>query len=241
MFDQEKVKSLKELELHLLEYVYKNYDLVPYLKIRDLANNANVSTGTVLRFCKKLGYDGYSDFRFVIKNALNNNTSPLSTTTHHDIIKFINEANSGHFEKKLCDVAAIVNQADYIAFVGVGNSGAAALYGEKLFSNANKIATSFTDGYRRMIVKNSLSKVAILISVSGEIPEMIEYIERFKRANYTIISICNSENCTLARLSDETLCYHMTPINRSHYVDCSTQIPVFYVIEKLVHYIENNL
>lgn len=238
MFNQEKVKCLKDIELHLLDYVYKNIEIVPYLKIRDLSQNANVSTSTVLRFCKKLGYEGYSDFKFGIRNELKKIPALQPTSSHQDIIKFINEANGDYFENKFLTVAKILNQSDYIALVGIGNSGTAASYGELLFSNANKIVNCYADGFRKMTINNSLKKVAILISVSGEISEMIEFLERFKAENYTVISICNSENCTLARLSDETLCYHTTPINRSRYIDSSTQIPVFYILEKLAYLID---
>lgn len=238
MFAQEKVKQLNELELYLLEYIYKNSNVIPYLKIRDLSKNTNVSTSTILRFCKKLGYDGYSDFKFAIKNDLQNHHSQLTETTYQDIIRFIRDANDVYFEEKLKKVSQLISKADYIVFVGIGNSGIVAQYGKKLFSNANKIVNAFTDGYGEIVSKNLLTKVVVLISVSGEIPEMIEYLERFKKAQYSVISICNSENCTLARMSDETLCYHTTPITRSQYLDSSTQIPAFYILEKLVKYIE---
>lgn len=237
MFAQEKVKQLNELELYLLEYIYKNPSIIPYLKIRDLAKNTNVSTSTILRFCKKLGYEGYSDFKFAIKNTLQNDKTPLTKTTYQDIVRFIRDANGEYFEQKLSEVGMIISNSDYITIVGIGNSGIAAQYGKKLFSNANKIVNAFTDGYGEIVTENSLTKVVLLISVSGEIPEMIEYLERFKKSKYTVISICNSENCTLARLSDVTLCYHTTPITRSQYLDSSTQIPAFYILEKLVEYI----
>lgn len=237
MFAQEKVKELNELELYLLEYVYKHPDLIPYLKIRDLAKNTNVSTSTILRFCKKLGYEGYSDFKFAIKNDLQKDKTALTQTTYQDIIRFIKDANEEYFIQKLRQVGHLMSSSDYITIVGIGNSGIVAQYGKNLFSNANKIVNAFTDGYGEIVAQNALNKVVLLISVSGEIPEMIEYLERFKKAKYTVISICNSENCTLARLSDETLCYHTTPITRSQYLDSSTQIPAFYILERLVEYI----
>lgn len=237
MFDQEKVKQLNELELYLLGYVYKNLEIIPYLKIRDLANNTNVSTSSILRFTKKLGYEGYSAFKYAIKNDLSNNASLLSQTTFQDIIRFIQEANEEYFEIKLKKVAELISLSDYIAIVGIGNSGIPALYGKKLLTNANKIVNAFSDGYGEIVVNNELTKVVILISVSGEIPEMIDCLERFKTVHYTVVSICNSENCTLARLSDVTLCYHTTPITRSKYLDSSTQVPVFYILEKLIEYL----
>ena len=48
-------------------YVSKHKNQVMYMTIRELAEAAGVSTTTVLRFCKKMGCDGYSEFRIRFK------------------------------------------------------------------------------------------------------------------------------------------------------------------------------
>ena len=40
------------------------------MKIRELADGAHVSTTTVLRFCKKVGCEGYSEFKLRLKQEL---------------------------------------------------------------------------------------------------------------------------------------------------------------------------
>lgn len=53
MFTYEEIMSLNELEMNVYQYVLKNREKVGYMKIRELAGEAHVSTTTVLRFCKK--------------------------------------------------------------------------------------------------------------------------------------------------------------------------------------------
>ena len=53
MFDYEKIQSLNDLELSVYNYIIQNSHEVLKMTIKDLANNAHVSTTTVLRFCKK--------------------------------------------------------------------------------------------------------------------------------------------------------------------------------------------
>lgn len=59
MFRVEEIQSLNELELSVYEYVMQHISAVPYMRIRELAAEAHVSTSTVLRFCRKMGCDGY--------------------------------------------------------------------------------------------------------------------------------------------------------------------------------------
>ena len=70
MFTVEQVKSLNELELEVYQYVMQHQAAVPYMRIRELASEAHVSTTTILRFCKKLDCDGYAEFKYKLKQYL---------------------------------------------------------------------------------------------------------------------------------------------------------------------------
>ncbi|MDZ4907099.1 MurR/RpiR family transcriptional regulator, partial [Clostridium perfringens] len=67
MFSYNKIQSLNELELSLYNYIMKNSEKVIYMRIRELANEAHVSTTTILRFCKKLDCEGFSEFKLKFK------------------------------------------------------------------------------------------------------------------------------------------------------------------------------
>lgn len=60
MFNSEIIKSLNDLELVFYRYIIKNTEKVIYMRIRELADEAHVSTTTILRFCKKFDCNGYS-------------------------------------------------------------------------------------------------------------------------------------------------------------------------------------
>ena len=68
MFSHAAVASLNNLEMMVYHYVIKNRDKVMLcMTIRELAEAAGVSTTTVLRFCRKLQCEGYSEFRVRFK------------------------------------------------------------------------------------------------------------------------------------------------------------------------------
>ncbi len=73
MFSHAAVASLNNLEMMVYHYVIKNRDKVMYMTIRELAEAAGVSTTTVLRFCRKLQCEGYSEFRVRFKLYLEQN------------------------------------------------------------------------------------------------------------------------------------------------------------------------
>ncbi|MFQ7798363.1 MAG: SIS domain-containing protein [Coprobacillus cateniformis] len=61
------------------------------------------------------------------------------------------------------------------------------------------------------IYQNISSKICVIVlSVSGETEEIIEYLQHFKRTNSSIICITNSTKSTIAKLSDVCIPYYIT-------------------------------
>ncbi len=74
--------------------------------------------------------------------------------------------------------------------------------------------------------------MVITLSVSGETPTTIENVIRFKEEGYSVASITNSENCTIAKISDLNVSYYVQPV-KVNYSDITTQLPVLYMIERI--------
>ena len=51
----------------MYNYVVKNLKHILNLSVRELADEVHVSTATVMRFCKKMGYSGFSELKYKIK------------------------------------------------------------------------------------------------------------------------------------------------------------------------------
>lgn len=77
MFSEEMICSLNDLELEVYKYVVRNADKVCYMRIREFADAAHVSTSTILRFCKKAGCDGYAEFKIRLRQHLEQAKQPL--------------------------------------------------------------------------------------------------------------------------------------------------------------------
>ena len=140
MFSHAAIASLNNLEMMVYHYVIKNRDTVMYMTIRELADAAGVSTTTVMRFCRKLNCDGYSEFRVRFKLYLEQEEPQQTNFGASEIISFFKSVNNDEFDKLLDRAVDVILASERIIFVGAGTSGSLAKYGARFFSKegANK-------------------------------------------------------------------------------------------------------
>lgn len=127
MFSHAAVASLNNLEMMVYHYVIKNRDKVMYMTIRELAEAAGVSTTTVLRFCRKLQCEGYSEFRVRFKLYLEQNEPQQANIGASEIMSFFKSVNNDEFDELLEQAVDIILASERIIFVGAGTSGALAI------------------------------------------------------------------------------------------------------------------
>ncbi len=61
------LSRLNDTDLIVWRYIYAHLEECCYISIYDLADACHVSRTTVMRFAKKLGFDGFSDLKAVLK------------------------------------------------------------------------------------------------------------------------------------------------------------------------------
>lgn len=66
-----KYDQMSEAERHLANYFLEHeYDPDMELNIKDIAARASTSIATVVRFCKTIGYKGFSEFKYSVQNGV---------------------------------------------------------------------------------------------------------------------------------------------------------------------------
>ncbi|CAI2411648.1 MurR/RpiR family transcriptional regulator [Serratia liquefaciens] len=233
MFTHKAIAELNALELLVYNYITKNKNTVMYMTIRELAEAAGVSTTTVLRFCKKMGCDGYSEFRIRFKLYLEQTEAPPVDFGTSEIISFFKSINNDEFNQLIDQAVQHIAAAERIIFVGVSTSGALGKYGARFFSNVGKFSTHIDDPYYPINSDMYKSAVAIILSVSGETEEILRLASQFSLHHCKIISITNNETSSLARMADFNLSYHVPPQLIAGQHNITTQIPVIYIIETI--------
>uniref|UniRef100_N2B7T6 PTS system, cellobiose-specific IIA component n=1 Tax=Eubacterium plexicaudatum ASF492 TaxID=1235802 RepID=N2B7T6_9FIRM len=135
MFTHEMVKSFNQLEMDVYNYIVQNEDKVIYMKVRELADVVHVSTTTVLRFCKKAGCEGYSEFRLKLKQELKDSRKialDMDITAMND---FFQRAQTKAFQENMKEAMDYLIKSTSVIFVGVGNSSIMGKYGARYFNN----------------------------------------------------------------------------------------------------------
>lgn len=241
MFDSQKVKDLNELELVVYTSMLENLEEVYSWTIRELSEKCHVSTSTILRCLAKLGFSGYSEFKFALKEELTKQKQSFESfyDANVQVDAFLKRVNNDTYRMILDPAVELIVNSNHIVFSGIGTSGTLGMYGSRYFSNLEFNAYAITDPFIPVPVKGLDNTLVIILSVSGETKEIIKQIEDFKRNGAKILSITNNEHSTIAQLSDSNLSYYMPEVGGPHLTDeainLTTQVPVIALIEILAH------
>ncbi|MDE7285401.1 MAG: MurR/RpiR family transcriptional regulator, partial [Lachnospiraceae bacterium] len=151
MFGYEILQSYNELEMLVYNYIIEHKEEVKFMTIRELAEAVHVSTSTIIRFCKKTGCEGYSEFRLQFKLFLKDekeNKKKLSQDNGVDeIIYFLHTVTSTEYEESIVRVTEMIQEARQLIFIGIGTSGILGKYGARYFSNIGKFSQYIEDPY----------------------------------------------------------------------------------------------
>lgn len=147
LFTAQQIQSLNELELLVYRYINERPNTVPFMRIRELAAEAHVSTTTVLHFCKKMGCDGYAQFKWKLKEQAGTNQETHLPDTLNELQNFLWRVGTPEYDAALDEAAGLIARAERVFLVGIGNSGSMAEYGARYLSNLGKFALSVTDPF----------------------------------------------------------------------------------------------
>lgn len=233
MFSHAAIASLNNLEVMVYHYVIKNRDKVMYMTIRELADAVGVSTTTVLRFCRKLNCEGYSEFRVRFKLYLEQEEPQQANFGAGEVISFFKSVNNDEFDALLDRAVDIISSSERIIFVGAGTSGALAKYGARFFSNIGKFSNHIDDPYFPVTSDMAKNALAIVLSVSGETEEILRFASQFNLHHCKVLSITGHEHSRLSKLADFNLSWHAPQTRITGGYDITTQIPVIYILETL--------
>ena len=222
--------ELKPAEKRVGDYVLQNTADVIDLTIEDLANRCDSSYATITRFCKRMGYSGYKEFKSGLINDviwdrgvddLIYSLSITSDTSTESIAEKIYTLGINVLEDsyKIMDPAVIdaaagqILLADSICFIGAGNSGISARYAYSKFFRIGFPCFSELDStlYRMKISIMTDRDILFAISSSGRTRNIIEAVNLAKKSNVTVISLSDFAISPLTRISDFNL--HTTPRN----------------------------
>ena len=201
---RENYANLNNNDLRIYSYIIQNKSEANELNINQMAEKLGLSTSSIMTFTKKLGLDGYSELKYLIKWSEEDKNSSFDNNeieyTKNDInltMTMMTSLNLDGLFKKL-------NEAKNV-FV-IGNGYTQLNVAEELkrnFLNVGKIVNildqdSDYDRYKKLIKEGD---VLFVISFSGENEKLINFVKSLEK-DVTIASITKLSNNTISHLSD---------------------------------------
>ena len=231
MLTYEEIQTLNDLEFEVHNYILKNRERVLGMKIRELAEEAHISTTTILRYCKKMGCSGYAEFKTKLKMLELEREEELDEDVN-PVLEYLKKMNMKEKSEQLQDAVEMMSQAKRIVFMGTGTSGITAKYGARYFTGLGKQAIHIDDPYYPFVEEDCSDMVVVALSVSGETDFVVYRINHFRRWNAKIIAITNTDNNTIARMADISLSYYV-PEMKVYLFNGTTQMPAIFLIETM--------
>ena len=232
-------ESFTKSEKKVARYCLDNFLDISQLTLQELSSNVQCGEATIFRFCKKINYDSFFDFKNEVLNEINDSARINEKSFIHDVYdniqKSIEFTINNIDENQLEQIGKTIYESKNIFCAGVGNSGIPAESCAMRFLRNGFNAVYLKDTHFQSIYLAQLCEkdCAILFSHSGESYDMIHVAEILKSRNVPIISITSSVVSTLAKLSN----YHLLIKSKGSHIGAGSMIPQInqmYVADLLV-------
>lgn len=235
IFSYEKLQHLNAIDSRIYNFIVKNETAVADMKVRELADTVHVSSASVVRFCEKMGYKGFSELRFALRQELEG-TEATSDAASYDasvpLADFFLKVNSESFSRLIDEAIGILKIAPIVIFYGQGTGKGLAEYGARYWSNAGRLAVAMSDRFQPFPRSTPLSDntTIVVLSASGENTDVLQFVNNVRQRNVKIISVTNSSHSALAKIADLNISYYMPEVKHAG-LNLTTQVPVLYLIE----------
>lgn len=208
-------KKLSDSDMIILQYIVEHPEEVIHLSILDLAEQVHSSKSSVLRLAQKLGFSGYSEFKYFLRHeqqhhSLEENKSQIFEKQNHDLQQTLSYIQS----VDLTPINKLLDQSKTIYCYSTGFSQ------KKPLEEFSKMMLSLEK--RVLILPNKTeldmampmitsSDCFFITSVSGETENVKENLTTFNMRKIPVISITATGNNYFARHSTHHLNYYCTP------------------------------
>lgn len=236
--------TLNQNEKRLLEHIVRNSRAVKDMSIRELSSACFVSTTTIMRFARKLGFSGYKELaeslRFSYSNSQQDQVPDVIWKSHY----------AGEYVKNIAESVRVLSKETVDAFcgriapethvycIGSGLDREAAHYAYRMLTALGYSASCPEDeiGLKTAARCFGSGDSAMVFSVSGESPEAIGFLENVEATvdNPAIATFTQSANNTIQALSPYDF-YVFTERIVLDDVDFSTRISMMALVDLICY------
>lgn len=211
--------SVSEGERKAAEYILRNSAECAKLSVHELAKCCGCSSATIIRLCKRLGYEGYAELRLQIRDlAANFAKDNLSISAQDNPQSMKNkslqftQSNISETVKQLNDkdldrASRILAKANRILFCAMGSACGVALAATNHFLSAGKDATFISDDLLqlRSVAHLGSNDVVIGVNYDGYSKAVADTLMLAQKVGATSVLITSFSDSLCAKYADIVL------------------------------------
>lgn len=232
-------EHLTENDLHIINVIHQYNDQISNMKIHDLSLKTHTSISTIHRLVKKLGFEGYSDFKFYLK--MESNVPPSHPVGIDPIIEDI-QRTVEHLEmfdykplNQLIEAAPFI----YIFGTGMAQQNVAREAQRHMLSISKKsIVLNDETEFKLAINQMNVDDLLFIISLSGETKNLKKPIQLIKSREFRYVSITTLHDNYIAKNAAFNIYVNSAPIqffNKTEYFSFTPYYVVFDFIARSYH------
>lgn len=209
----------------------------PPLKQSELAKNINVSTASITRFCKKIGFGNYKEFIYCYRKTLQEHSNDKNNITSNLLIRYnelITEIDKTIDIEEIKSVCRLIQLHKIIHIYGLGLSAIAGEDFKFRFTRIGKYVEVVQDYDSIEMISSLLDQdnLIIYLSLRGENQHVIRSLKRLKQKGATIIVITSNRSSVMDELADVTLLTSQIK-NTNEVGQVSGQLPLLIIIDMI--------
>lgn len=186
-------------EIEIMNYILKNpFDIIQ-LPILDIADSSNTSKSAIIRFCQKLGYKGFSEFKFDMTRYLVSNNQEVQnideqnsiTAITSSYIDYINKINMSLTIDEVITIAKLILKANKIKIFGYNRTGFSAQQLRYRLSKIGFDSEAINDQVLMQDVSSMLTKgdLCIIFSIKAMSKPYGDCVKILKENNCKIVLV----------------------------------------------------
>ncbi|MCD7839554.1 MAG: MurR/RpiR family transcriptional regulator [Erysipelotrichaceae bacterium] len=210
--------NLTKTEKATCDLITSKPEVVIENPIAEAAKIYDVSSSSILRLSKRLGYKGYTEFRYALEAFKNENEQSKSSEHLYSkvidtYVETLTEMKSYINEDEINELISFMNSKNIIS-VGIGNSSLPAQQLVYCLYMKNRIGKCIDDTVKLGFLEGSMdeSYVVIIFSVSGNTDLYKDEIAKWKKDHVTIVLITTNPDSSLVRDVDTCFILPTLPI-----------------------------
>ena len=241
---QQNFESFTKTEEIIAVYILNNPSQFARSNVEVTVAETKTSKPAMIRFAKKLGYNGYSELKydiakFIISESYNenieeNNNDPIRHITD-TYCKYITQLNETLVKDDLDKLSKDIIKARKAKVLGLNRTGLSA---KQLQLRALKIGVDIeciNDSIAMYDVVNTLNDkdICLIFTVKGK--HYDEMVENLKQRNVKVAVITMTNSLAFLKLCDHKIL--LQPVNRGYAKFCDEQAIYFVFVEILLNYL----